>query len=90
VRLDEAGKLIGRAARSRRDRLGDLEEAAHALQTDELERALLGGKIIVQARLPDAEHVGDVLGGGPVKTARREDTGSGLDDLGLAPPRAPS
>jgi len=67
----------------------DAIEAAHALQTDELERAFLGGKIIVQARLPDAEHVGNVLGGGAVKTALREDTGSGLDDLGLAPPRAP-
>ena len=73
-----------------RDRLGDLEEAAHALQADELERALLGGKIVVQARLPDAEDVGDVLSGRPVETALRKDAGSGLDDLGLAPPRARS
>src|SRR5262249_52045211 len=70
--------------------LGRLEVAAHALQADELERLLLGSEIVVQARLPDAEHVGDVLGGRAVEAALGEDARGGLDDLGRASARASS
>src|SRR3984893_6781567 len=55
VRFDEARKLVGSGARSRRNRLGDLEISGHALATNEFERHLLGGKIVVEARLPNAE-----------------------------------
>src|SRR5262249_19463467 len=66
----------------------DLEVSGHAPETNEFERPLLGGKIVVEARLPNAEHVGDVLGRRTMEAALREDASSGLDNLGGAPPRA--
>src|SRR5215468_6662397 len=88
VRFDEARQLVGGGARSRRNRLGHLEVSSHPLETNELERPLLGRKIVVEARLPNAEHVGDVLGRRTVEAALREHAGSSLDDFGCAPPRA--
>src|SRR5262249_7551085 len=48
----------------------------------------LGWKLVVEARLPNAEHVGDVLGRRTVEATLREDPRSGLDDLGCPPPWA--
>src|SRR5215468_8516692 len=88
VRFDQARKPVGGGARSRCNRLGDLEVSGHALETNEFERPLLGGKIVVETRLPDAEHIGDVLGCRTVEAALREDARSRLDDLGCPPPWA--
>src|SRR5262245_36956127 len=88
VRFDEARELVGGGALSRCNRLGDLEVSGHALETNEFERPLLGGKVIVEARLPNAEHVGDVLGCRTMEAALREDARSGLDNLGCPPPWA--
>src|SRR5262245_1300102 len=88
VRFDEARKLVGGGARSRSNRLGDLEVSGHALETNEFKRPLLGGKIVVEARLPNAEHIGDVLGRRTVEAALRENARSSRDDLGCTPPRA--
>src|SRR5262249_8573509 len=41
VRFDQARQLVGGGARSRRNRLGDLEVSSHPLETNELERPLL-------------------------------------------------
>src|SRR5215468_6843877 len=88
VRFDEARKLVGGGARSRSNRLGDLEVSGHALETNEFEGPLLGRKIVVEARLPNAEHIGNVLGRRTVEAALREDARSGLDNLGRPPPWA--
>src|SRR5262249_31021261 len=60
------------------------------LQANELERPLLGGEIVIETRLSDAEHVGDVLGRRTVEAALGEDARGGLDDLGRTAARARS
>src|SRR5262249_46788026 len=82
MRFDQTRELVGGGAGARRDRLGRLEVAPDALQADELERFLLGGEIVVEARLPDAEHVGGVLGGRAVEAACGADTRGRVAELG--------
>ena len=55
-----------------RDRLLGFEKAFDAAHADQLQRDFLGGEIIIEAGLPDAEHVGDVLCGGAVIAALGE------------------
>src|SRR5262252_2467282 len=88
VRFDEASELVGGSARSRRNCLRHLEETGHTLQANELERPLLGGEIVIETRLSDAEHVGDVLGRRTVEAALGEDARGGLDDLRRTAARA--
>jgi len=54
----------------------------HPAYADDLERDLLCREVVVQARLPDAENVGDILGRRAVIAARGENAGGGVDDLG--------
>src|SRR5262245_16832366 len=94
MRLDQTSESVGGAARACCDRLGDLDEAAAPVQAHHLERALLGGKIVVEARLPYAEHIGDVLCGGTMKATLGEHARRRLDDFRRAlaragPPRGP-
>ena len=79
--------LINKDRRSRAvpppasDRLGGFEEALDALKADQLKCGFLGGKIVVEARLPDAQDVRNILCGGAVKAALGEDAGGRIDDL---------
>ena len=55
-----------------------------AVGAHRLQRRLLRREVVVEARLPDAEHVGNVLRRGAVVAAAREDLGRGRHDLGGA------
>ena len=72
---------------------GDLRLAVHELLDAQgahhLERDLLRREVVIEARLPDAEDVGDVLRRGAVIAALGEDARRRLDDLRRAPARTP-
>ena len=72
MRSDQPCEPVAGAARAGGDGLGGLDEALDAAEADELERHLLGGEVVVEARLADAEHVGDVLRRRPVEAALGE------------------
>jgi len=59
-----------------------------AIQAHGLERRLLGIEVVIEARLPHAEEVGDVLRRGAMVAALREDLGGGVDDFGKSLPCA--
>src|SRR6185312_1930633 len=65
VRLDQKRQALPRCSAASCDRLG----------------GFVGGKIVVEARLPDAQHVGNILGGSAVKAALGEDARGRIDDL---------
>ena len=71
-----------------RDAADALDVALMALPAHRLKRSFLGVEIVVEARLPDAEHVGDVLGRGAVVAAPREHLRGGFEHLGKSTPRA--
>ena len=84
MRADQPCKLFARRSGSGRDRLLGLEEARDALHADMLQRHLLGGEIVVQARLPDAEQVRDVLRAGAVIAALGKHPRGRFHDLARA------
>ena len=80
MRFDQTRELVGGRTGPRCNCLRRLEISCHALQTNELERSLLGREVIVEARLSYAEDVGDILRRRAVETALREDPCGGLDE----------
>ena len=77
----------GRSAVAR-DAPDAFDVALMALQADRLEGGFLGIEVVVKARLPHAEEVGDVLRRGAVIATLREDLGGGVDDLRKSLPHA--
>ena len=63
------------------------KKPADALHADMLKGDLLRGEIVIEARLPDAEQVGDVLRAGAVIAAFGENPRGGLHDLAGAAAR---
>jgi hypothetical protein len=78
----QAGKLLFGAARPGSDRLSGLEEILDAARADDFERYLLGGQIIIQARLADADAVGNVLRRRAMIAALGKDASCRIDDFG--------
>src|SRR5690606_3536608 len=85
---DDLRDALARAAGRLRRLERGLDEAFHAALAYRLERLVLRREVVVEACLPDAQALGDVLRGRAVVAAAGEDFGCGVDGLVDAPPRA--
>jgi hypothetical protein len=73
--------VFSRSAWPAGDSLGSLEETLDALEAHQLQCRLFGREIVIEARLPYAENVGNILSCGAMESALGKDMGGGLDNL---------
>src|SRR4051794_6593530 len=80
---DKLGYFVGTALRAAQDALRMQGVVLHAFGANRLERGFLRFEIVVETRLPDAQHVCNILRGGAVVAAPGEYLRRGGDDLGV-------